>query len=128
MPSLAKSSFTIDNRDNTPVEWNGGPMTRARWTKTFTGELTGTSVVELILLGPDGDGPAIYLGVERFDCELAGRKGGFLLIHSASMLGEAHEASWTIVPGSGTGELAGLSGRGEITPEHDLILHYDLEE
>jgi hypothetical protein len=128
MPTQAKSSFTIDNRDNTTVEWNGGPMTRARWSKTFTGDITGTSVVELILLGPDGSGPAIYTGVERFDCDLSGRKGSFLLLHSATMLGDKHQATWTIVPGSGTGELAGIDGHGEITAQHDFILQYDIEE
>ena len=34
-------------------------------------------------------------------------------------------ALWTIVTGSGTGELAGIHGTGEITPGHNFMLNYD---
>jgi hypothetical protein len=125
MPT-AKSAFTIEGRDETPAEWDGGSMSRARWTKTFTGDLSGTSTVELILARL-ATGASVYVGVERFDVALDGRKGGFVLMHSATMLDEAHDSAWTIVPGSGDGELAGITGRGEILPNHDFLLHYDLD-
>jgi hypothetical protein len=125
MASQATSAFTIDHRDYTPVPGVAGTLTHARWSKTFTGELTGTSVVEL--LGAAGSGPAVYVGMERFDCELAGRVGSFLLVHSATMLGQTHQGSWKIAPGSGTDDLAGISGYGEITANHDFILHYEVD-
>jgi hypothetical protein len=127
MARQATSAFTIDHRDYTPIHGVGGTLTHARWSKTFSGELTGTSVVEMILLGTAGSGPAVYVGMERFDCDLAGRVGSFLLVHSATMLGQTHEGSWKIAPGSGTDDLAGISGYGVITAEHDFVLHYDVE-
>jgi hypothetical protein len=127
MPTRANSSFTIDNRDAEPTPWEGGQMSRTRLTKTFTGDLVGTSVVEAIMLGMEDGGPAVYVGVEQFDCALHGRKGTFLLTHSATMHGADSASSWTVVPGSGTGELAGLDGDAEITPEHDFLLDYTLE-
>jgi hypothetical protein len=127
MTKLAKSAFTIDKRDLQPATWEGGQMGRTRFDKTFTGELAGTSVVEAIMLRTDNDGPAVYAGIERFDCTLEGRKGTFLLLHAATMRGSHQDATWKIVSGSGTGELAGIHGHGEIHPNHDFILTYQLE-
>lgn len=130
MPHRAASSFVVDRRDETPVDLEGASLQRARWTKKFSGDLAGTSVVEFIMGELDGpaaaEKPKVYVGVERFDCTLGGRSGTFALVHTATMLGADYQASWTILPGSGTGALAGISGRAEITPDHDLILEYEL--
>ncbi len=101
-------------------------MSRTRFVKTFTGELTGTGIVEAVMLRTDDDGPAVYVGIERIEGTLHWQAGSFLPLHSATMLGGEQAASWTIVPGSGTGGLAGISGSGEITPDHDLVLDYQL--
>jgi|SRR5579862_246815 len=127
MPKRANSAFTIDRRDATPAAWEGGDMSRTRWTKTFTGQLAGSSVVEAVMLKLHDAGPAVYVGVERFNCTLDGRRGTFVLLHAGTALGDDHSASWTIVPGSGTGELAGIRGHGEITPRHDFVLDYELD-
>jgi len=127
MTKRAKSAFTIDKRDMQPIAWEGGQMARTRFDKTFTGELVGTSVIEAIMLRTDKEGPAVYSGVERFDCTLDGLKGTFLLLHSATMRGAHNDSSWKIVSGSGTGELVGIRGEGDILPNHDFILTYELE-
>ena len=65
--------------------------------------------------GPDG---ASYVAQERIIGTLAGRQGSFVLEHRASM-GEGHPTvvDATIVPGSGTGALAGITGRGHVAHE-----------
>ncbi|HZS39987.1 MAG TPA: DUF3224 domain-containing protein [Polyangia bacterium] len=126
MIKQAKSAFTVDGREAQPAEWSGGQLSRTRWRKTFTGALAGTSVVEATMLMVDG-GPAIYVGIERFECALDGRTGTFILLHSATMRGEERAGSWTIVSGSGTGELASIRGEGEILPNHDFVLRYELD-
>jgi hypothetical protein len=57
---------------------------------------------------------------ERIVGTLAGRAGSFVLEHRASM-GDGHptEMVATVVPGSGTGDLAGLVGRGQVS--HGLL-------
>lgn len=125
MSLKAKSSFTIDKTEETPVEWPGGSVNRARWYKTFTGDLTGTSQIE-ITMGKLDTGAMVYVGVERFDVELQGRKGTFVVTHSSTMLGSDYEMTLKLVPGSGTGELAGITGTAEITPSHDLLLEYEI--
>ncbi len=126
MPQTAKSSFVIDKKTPNPVSFEGGQMTHTRFEKTFTGDIVGTSVVEALLAGLDNGGPAIYVGIERFACTVAGRKGTFVLMHAATQHGSGGSASWTIVQGSGTGQLAGISGAGEILPNHDFVLSYEL--
>lgn len=125
MPQKAKSPFTIDKTEETPVEWAGGSVDRARWYKTFTGDMTGTSEIE-ITMGKLDTGAMVYVGVERFDVQLQGRQGTFVVMHSSTMLGADYEMILKVVPGSGTGELAGISGTAQITPSHDLLLEYEI--
>jgi hypothetical protein len=60
---------------------------------------------------------------------LAGRRGSFVLQHSSTMEGEIASQSIQVVPGSGTGDLAGLSGRLVINREdgrHAYEFEYSL--
>ena len=123
MPQRASSSFVIDKKDFAPAEWTGGGIARARFEKTFTGELAGTGVVEAVMLRTEGDALAVYVGIERIECTLHGRAGSFLLLHQAMQPGPA---TWTIAAGSGTGELTGISGNAEILPGHNFTLDYEL--
>jgi hypothetical protein len=109
----AESTFVIDNWDGTTYDnAPGAELARARIAKTFQGDLEGTS--------------AAYVALERFNCRLHGRSGGFVLHHSAGAAGN----SWTVVIGSGTDELTGLSGSGQIERHadgsHSFVLDYEL--
>ncbi len=126
LTSRASGAFTIDKQESTPADWEGGTMSHTRLAKTFRGELAGSGVVESIMLRLDGDGPAAYVGLERIDCTLEHRSGTFLLLHSATALGSDQVASWTIVPGSGTGELGAIRGRLQILDQHAFVLDYEL--
>ena len=72
--------------------------------------------LDLSLHGPDGRGTA--LGFEAVEGLLEGRTGGFVLCHEASFTATGVDVSFTIVPGSGTGDLADISGSGTVTAEH----------
>lgn len=107
-----------------------GPNTigRARITKTFTGDLVGTSVTEIQTVGTT-EGPRAYVGVERVEGALHGRKGGFVLTHIAGVVDGEPWMKWQIVPTSGTGELEGITGEGQIVSNdaaHTFTLDYDL--
>lgn len=123
-----KSAFTITKWDETEnEEWVGGKLTRTLATKTFTGELEGTAVLEAVMLRVEGEqGVMSYVGVERISCTIGDREGCFVLTHSAEAISGERQATWKILPGSGTGDLAGISGHGNITPEHDFFLTYEL--
>jgi Protein of unknown function (DUF3224) len=122
----AESTFVIDTWDGAAYESDAGvELARAHLSKTFTGDLQGTSTAEL-LSATTPAGPAAYVALERITCTLQGRSGTFVLHHSAGADGN----SWTVVVGSGTGELTGLSGTGEIDRRadgsHTFALDYEL--
>jgi hypothetical protein len=102
---------------------------RSHIQKTFTGDLVATSTVEMLSVRGDADG-AGYVALETVRGSLAGRTGTFALLHAGTMRGDDVWARWPISPGSGTGELAGISGeaRIEIAPDgaHTLFLEYEL--
>lgn len=121
------SHFSMPRWDETPSDdWSGAKLTRTIATKEFTGEIEGSGFLEAIMLRMQGDaGVMAYVGVERISCTLEGRTGTFALLHSAEAIGTERKAAWRILPGSGTGELVGISGQASITPDHDFTLTYE---
>jgi hypothetical protein len=100
--------------------------------KSFSGELEGTSKGEMLTGNTDSTGAMAYVAIERVTGKLKGRSGSFLLMHNASML-KTDPASGVmqvvVVPQSGTGELAGLSGKMIIHIEggkHSYDFEYQL--
>jgi hypothetical protein len=63
-----------------------------------------------------GDGSAKFVGLERVVGRLGDRWGSFVLEHSGTFEGGVAEASWSVVPGSGTGEPRGLRGARAASP------------
>jgi len=130
MSHRAEAAFTIDDSTTTPVDWPRGDMGRVRWIKTYTGEVAGAGTLESVmcqLTTEDGAPEArTFLGLERVEGEVHGRKGSFALIHLATSLGDENRMDLTIQPGSGTGELTGITGTAEMLPGHGFVLEYEL--
>ena len=82
--------------------------------KQFHGDLEATSKGQMLSFGSPVKGSAGYVAMEQVNGKLNGLIGTFVLQHSATMTRGAPELSVTVVPDSGTGELAGLSGKMNI--------------
>jgi len=124
----AQATFVIDNWDEEHAETvNGATFGRVRVTKTFTGDIEGTSTAVLLTVGT-ADGPAAYTAHEWFEGTIAGRKGSFVSQHSA--VSADRGVDWTVVRGTAIAELTGLTGTGtlDITDDgtHQFTLTYDL--
>ncbi len=78
--------------------------------KIFYGDLEATSKGQMIGAMTAVEGSAGYVAMERVSGTLHGRLGTFLLQHSSTMNRGAPQQSITVVPDSGTDELAGLAG------------------
>jgi hypothetical protein len=106
-----------------------GDFVRLSLDKTFAGGLEGTSRAEMLASG-DGSGPSGgYVALERFTGKLDGRSGTFIMQHSGTMSPGSTEIKVLVSPGSGTGELANISGSLEIRREgkqHFYTLTYRL--
>ncbi|KIF00441.1 hypothetical protein PL81_41105 [Streptomyces sp. RSD-27] len=124
-----KASGTFDLTSFEPEVLDEGPgaaLGRVRITKTFQGGLAGTSMVNMLSVADIEGSPAAYVAVERFTGELNGRKGSFVLQHSAPG-SHGEQIAIRVVQGTGFGDLAGITGTFEIIQSEDGSHSYVLE-
>lgn len=99
--------------------------------KRFHGDLEAGSKGEMLAAMTAVKGSAGYVAIEKVTGKLNGRSGSFVLQHYGIMERGAQQLTVTVVPDSGTGELAGLSGRMTIKIDggkHEYVLEYALPE
>ena len=113
MSAHARGIFELQSWDEDAyLELEGGAkLTRASVAQRFSGDLDGEGSVEWLMCYAD-DGTARFVGLQRVAGTLAGRRGAFVLEVEGTFDGTTAQGSWTVVPGSGTDQLAGLEGRG----------------
>ena len=98
--------------------------------EAFHGDIEGEGVVRF-LQAAHPDGFASFVGIERVTGAIRGRRGTFLLQDAGSVAGSKVSGTWFVVPGSGTGDLAGLRGEGgfaaNLGEDADVTLDYWFE-
>jgi hypothetical protein len=94
-------------------------LTRVSTASIYAGDLEGRSEIEYLLYYIDA-GTCPYIGFERFTGKLGGRSGSFVLQHDARYADGTATSRWTVVAGSGTGELHGLRGSGGFAGQHGV--------
>ena len=82
--------------------------------KQFHGDLDAHSQGQMLTAMTSIEGSAGYVAIEHVKGTLHDRSGTFMLQHSGTMTRGAQHLTVTVVPDSGTGELAGLSGEMRI--------------
>ena len=98
--------------------------------KEFHGNLEAASHGQMLTAMTDVKGSAGYVAIERVRGTLGGRTGSFILQHAGTMTRGAPSLTITVVPDSGTEELAGLSGQMTIVitdGKHSYALEYALD-
>ena len=131
MKKTANGRFAIKNWEEKPYsEGQGLPkLTRASVTKTFTGDIEGEGQVEY-LMAYRSDGSATFVGLERVTGRIGGKAGTFVLQRTGTFENGQAKESYSVVPGSATGELQGLRGDGSTGVghglEHPFNLSYEL--
>jgi len=109
----------------------GSTLGRMAIQKQFQGDLEGSSKGEMLSAMTGVKGSAGYVAIERVSGRLGGRSGSFVLQHDATMSRGEPQLNIIVVPDSGTGELAGLSGKMNIiieAGEHFYEFEYALPE
>jgi len=97
--------------------------------KTIHGDLEATTKGEMYTAGDPKAGAAGYVAVETVTGKLDNKTGSFVLQHFATMDASGPNMIVKIVPGSGTGELKGISGAFTINiadGKHSYDLEYQL--
>ena len=99
--------------------------------KQFHGDLEATSRGMMLSAGTSVKGSGGYVAIERVTGTLRGHSGSFVLQHSGTMDRGAPHLTITVVPDSGTGQLAGLAGKMNVTitdGKHSYDFEYTLPE
>ncbi len=86
-----------------------GKLTLASVDKSYDGDLIGTGALNY-LMNYNANGTTDFVGYERVIGAVGGRTGSFVLKHEGVDDGKVVSATCVVMPGSGTGELAGLEG------------------
>jgi hypothetical protein len=79
--------------------------------KTYHGDLEGTGLGQMLAgMAADVKDSGVYVAIERVRGTLHGRKGSFAVHHRGIMTRGAQDLAITVIPDSGTEELAGITG------------------
>jgi len=125
----ARGTFTVAMQPLTPTPAPG--MAGFSLDKQISGDLEGTSKGEMLSAGDPKQGVAGYVAIEVFTGTLAGKHGSFALQHSCTMDAAGQHMDIVVTPGSGTGELAGITGKFTIIiagGKHSYDLEYTLPQ
>jgi hypothetical protein len=110
----AEGAIEVSSYEPTPYDTptDGGPTVyEIKVTETFSGDIVGVGTARFLQTAA-GDGSASFVGVERVVGDVGGRTGSFVLQDRGTVADDQVSGTWFVVPGSGTGQLAGLRGEG----------------
>ncbi len=121
MTMHAQGTFHNTGWDEAPVDAGGSTagakVTRARIGQRFSGDLEADGVWDAVMCYR-ADGTAVYTGYLRLEGQLGERTGSVVMEARGSYDGAVARSTWSVVPGTATGGLAGLRGEGSAAAPH----------
>jgi hypothetical protein len=108
-----KGEFEVTSWDEDAYAQRDGDrkLTHAVVNGTVSGDVTGAGDVQW-LMSYQADGTARFVGFQHLDGTIDGRKGSAVVESIGAFDGKEAAGTWTVVPGSGTGDWSGLRGEG----------------
>ena len=124
----AKGTFEVNLKPMDSFHQGSDGVTIGRMSidKTFEGDLQAHSLGEMLSAMTTVKGSAGYVAIEQVNGSLNGKTGTFVLQHYGQMSGQESLLILDVVPDSGIGELATLSGKMAIDNQ-DGIHSYEFE-
>lgn len=108
----AVAKIAVRSSEAKPFDQSASPpLLEIHITETFSGDIEGESVVRALQILRD-DKSASMVSLQRVRGKIGGRRGSFVLQGSELIENGGIKATWFVVPGSGTEDLAGLRGEG----------------
>jgi hypothetical protein len=109
----AEASIVVQSFEAKPYDQSvSPPLLEIRLSETFTGSMEGESTAARALQVQRDDRSASLVSMARFRGRLGRRQGTFVLQGAGTVEDGKIELAWFVVPGSATGDLAGLRGEG----------------
>lgn len=129
----AEGTFTVDGMQQVEIPHRDAVVTAlpvgiATMVKSFDGDVRGRATTLFTAAFDQAAGRGTYIAMESFEGVVLGARGSFNFIHTASTTGQdrSHEF-FLVVPGSGTDELAGISGTGAMSVDPDGTHRIELD-
>ena len=128
MTMQAKGRFEIKNWDEKPYDEVEGEakLTHAVVTVAYTGDIEGEGKVEFLMTYGEV-GSASFISQERVPGRIGDRTGSFELQGSGTYTGGMARSEFHVVPGSGSGGLRGLRGKGQYSAAKGMFADYTLD-
>ena len=123
MTERARGTFEVVITPDPPDDSGIGRMAIA---KSWHGDLSGAGHGSMLSAGDPSQQRAGYVALEVVVGSLAGRDGSFAFHQLGVMRPEGQDLTYAVVPGSGTGDLAGIEGTLELAIDADGTHTYDL--
>ena len=92
-----------------PQEDAGAPAGRMILNKSYQGAMTGLGIGQMISKRKEHRAAAYY-AIEEFSGSVDGKTGAFTLVHQGSVNKDAQSLEIAVLEGSGSGELATITG------------------
>ena len=105
------------------------PVARMTLYKEFHGDLDAVANGEMLAAHEPLTGAGVYVAIDRVTGTLHGKGGSFLLAHRGIRNADGQSLDVTIVGGSGTGQLAGITGTigiDIVEKKHFYTIDYEL--
>ena len=125
MSTLARGTFDVEITPGSPEL--DGDISRFELIKSFHGDLEGSGTGVMLSGGSPQSGSAGYVAIEVVHGRLGEREGGFALQQFGIMHDGTQTLHYEVVPGSGQGDLAGISGVFNLTIEDDGTHRFELD-
>lgn len=126
MKARTKFKITGWEEDEITALEEGGKLTRAHVGKTYEGDLEGEGMVEYLMMHR-ADGSADFVGYEKVEGSVKGRKGSFVFEHRGFFKDGVASDTWSVVDGSGSAELSGIKGTVRFEEGHKEEYEVDFD-
>jgi hypothetical protein len=110
--------------DKPAAETPGSKLYRVEMTHLYTGIIEGQGTIQYLFANNENNQGG-FVALEKISGQVEGRSGSFVLQHTGTFGSGATIITMTVVPGTGTGDLIGLSGQATMEfTEH--LEHYPI--
>jgi Protein of unknown function (DUF3224) len=132
MSTTANGTFEVKNWEEKPYNEMEGvaKLTHATVTQDYQGDIQGEGTLDYLMIYTT-ESAASFVGLERVVGRIGDRSGTFVIQHTGTFADGVASANYSVVPGSGTGDLKGLRGEGSYSTghvqPHPFALDYSFE-
>jgi len=133
MSTRSSGSFEVKKWEEEPLSKvdDGPKVVHTNVKNVYVGDIEGEGTLKYVMIYLTSSSGS-FIGLEQLVGRIGNRAGSFVLQHSGTFEGTVVNATWFVVPASGTGDLKGLKGKGGFVAKHGVkatpfTLDYEFE-